>query len=126
MNNFAQELKNIKNNLSMRKKRLTIKELEMMTQTKYLVTSEVCGIVDEAFGDDKPHNLVFDIFDGFAYCHNYKGKEYTMSFPREILIKDAKGMQKNIREALNLSDEEAIVAQNILAVYFQLKANINS
>lgn len=107
----------------MSKQRLSIKELELMCQAKYLGTSEICGIEDELLGDKEKHNMVFDIFDGFAYCHNYKGKEYYMNYPKLVLIKDAEVMQKNIRESLGLSEDEEISVQHILSVYFQLKVN---
>lgn len=107
----------------MAKNRLTIKELELMTQTQYIGTSEVRGIIDDVLGDDKKHNIVFDIFDGFAYCPNYRGNELTMRFPKLALIKEAEGMQKNIRESLNLQETDEITVQHILAVYFQLDVN---
>ena len=107
----------------MTKKRLTINELELMTQTKYIGTSEVRGIIDDVLGDDKKHNIVFDIFDGFAYCPNYRGNELTMRFPKLSLIKEANGMQKNIRESLNLQEDTEITVLHILAVYFQLEKN---
>ena len=106
----------------MNKQRLSIEELEFMCQSKHLDTSEICGIEDELLGEGK-HNMIFDIFDGFAYCPEYNGKEYYMEYPKLELIKDADVMQRSIRDSIGLSEDEEITIQHILSVYYQLKVN---
>lgn len=102
--------------------RLSIQELEKMTHSKY-VSSQKIKLIDEIFGDNESHILDFDIFDGFAYCANYKGKEYYMIFPKKEFIRASEEMKKNIRDFLEIDTYQVITEKEILASYNTLFIN---
>ena len=64
--------------------------------------------------------MKFTIFDGFAYCPDFNGKEYTLTFPKLEFIEDSIDMQKQIREKLNLDDSDKISALSILQVFNEM------
>lgn len=102
--------------------RISIKDLEKMMQTKYVCTQKI-KLADKVLGDSKKHILEFDIFDGFAYCPNYDGKEYYMLFPKKEFINLSKDMQKTAREFLNLDEHEPLQEEHLLASYNTLYVN---
>ncbi len=71
----------------------------------------------------KKHILEFDIFDGFAYCADYNGKEYYMLFPKKEFINLSKEMQKTAREFLNLDEHAPLQEEHLLASYNTLYVN---
>jgi len=102
--------------------RLSIQEIEKMTNSEYVCTQKI-GISDPIFGDDKTHEMEFDVFDGFAYCANYKGKEYWMTFPKKEFIKIAKVMQEAIREYTKIGEDQEITEKEIMVSYNTLFVN---
>lgn len=104
------------------RERISIKDLEKMTQTKYVCTQQI-KLSDNVLGDSKKHVLEFDIFDGFAYCANYKGKEYYMNFPRKEFIALSKKMEKEARDYLSLDEHEPLKEEHLLASYNTLYVN---
>jgi hypothetical protein len=104
--------------------RISIADLENMTQTKYVCTQKI-KLADEVLGDNKKHILEFDIFDGFAYCANYQGKEYFMTFPKKEFIALSADMTKTAREYLNLDEHEPLREEHLLASYNTLHVNVN-
>ncbi len=83
---------------------------------KYIATESI-SIQDEVFGDDKKHTLKFDIYDGFAYCENYKGDEYCMTYPKKEFINLTKEMAQAVREYVGLKDEDPVQVIDILLAY---------
>ena len=102
--------------------RISIQDLEKMTQTKYVCTQRI-KLSDKIFGDNIKHILDFDIFDGFAYCPNYKGKEYFMIYPKVNFIKLSKNMSKSVRDFMELEDTDEISITDSLISYNVLKCN---
>lgn len=102
--------------------RISITDLEKMNQTKYACTQKL-KLSDNLFGDNKKRIMEFDIFDGFAYCANFEGKEYYMKYPKKEFIKLSKDMEKGIRDYLNLSEQEEITETHILQTYNTLYVN---
>ena len=102
--------------------RISIKDLEKMTQTKYVCTQKI-KLADNVLGDSKKHILEFDIFDGFAYCADYNGKEYYMNFPRKEFVKLSKEMEEKAREYLSLDEHEPLKEEHLLASYNTLYVN---
>ena len=102
-------------------KRISITDLEKMNQTKYVCTQKL-KLTDNIFGDKKQRIMEFDIFDGFAYCANFEGKEYIMTYPRKEFIKLSKDMEQGIRDFLYLQDKETITETHILQTYNTLHA----
>lgn len=101
---------------------LSVSDLENMTHST-LVCSMTISLTDEIFGDDKHHEMCFDVFDGFAHCNNCEGKEYYMDYPKLELVKKSKRMQDSIREFMGLGDNDEIKITDIMCAYYDLKCN---
>lgn len=104
------------------KKRISIEDLEKMMQTKYVGTHKI-KLADDVLGDDQKHILEFDIFDGFAYCADYKGKEYYMIFPKKEFVALSKDMTNTAREFLQLDEHAPLKEEDLLACYNTLYIN---
>ena len=102
--------------------RLSIEEIEKMTDSKFVCT-EVIDICDPIFGDKETHPMQFDIFDGFAYCADYEGEEYWMTFPKKEFIKVSKTMEQAIREYTKIGDDATITEKEIMVSYNTLFKN---
>lgn len=85
-----------------------------------ICTTEVVLADAKVFGDNTARKLEFDVWDGFAYCYDYLGKEYKMEYPKKSLINMATEMAKTIREHLSLDEKERIEPVHILMTYNQL------
>lgn len=104
------------------KKRITIEELEKMTQAKYVCTQKI-KLSDDIFGDNKKRIMEFDISDGFGYCPNFEGKEYYMNYPKKKFVEDSKTLHKEVCEFLELDEHEPITESHSLSSYHILKVN---
>lgn len=102
--------------------RISIEDLESMTQTKFVCTQKI-KLADPIFGDDTPHVLEFDVFDGFAYCADFNGKEYFMTFPKLGFMTLAKEMKDEIINHLSLAPSSNVGVKEILATYNSLLTN---
>lgn len=104
------------------KERISILDLEKMTQTKYVCTQKL-KLSDNLFGDNKKRVMEFDIFDGFAYCGDFEGKEYFMKFPKKEFVKLSKDMDKGVRDFLDIDEHQPLTETNILVAYNTLFVN---
>ena len=102
--------------------RISIPDLEKMMQTKYIGTHRI-KLCDGILGDTKNHVMEFDIFDGFAYCANYKGQEYYMEFPQKSFIKLMKEMEDEVRDYLDLTSDTEVNEIHLLSAYNTLFVN---
>lgn len=103
--------------------RISIKDLETMSKSSYVCTSEI-GLVDEkVFGDSEEHVLTVDVFDGLAYCPDHNGKEYWLSFPKKKFVTSFDEMEKTVRSFHNLEEGEEITEVHIMAAYSSLFEN---
>lgn len=50
--------------------------------------------------------LKFDLYDGFAYCENYNGHEYTLDYPKLELVKQAKELSDDVIRVINTMSKE--------------------
>jgi hypothetical protein len=94
-----------------------VSDFEKATHSKIVAENVEIKIVDEILGDKKPHILKFDIYDGFAICPNYKGKTYTMKFPKVEFMKIATNIADNAREILKLDAHAPLQVEHVLAAY---------
>lgn len=101
---------------------ISILDLEKMTQTKYVCTQRM-KLSDNIFGDNKKRIMEFHIFDGFAYCPNFEGKEYFMKYPKKDFVKISKDMEKGVREFLELNEHQPLTETDILVTYNTLFTN---
>lgn len=76
---------------------------------------------EKVFGTKKPQILVFDIFDGFAYCYEYNGKEYAMKYPTIDFIKKSKEFTDNILNGKENAKIEYITVQDVIRTYGALQ-----
>lgn len=84
------------------------------------------GEFTDALDDNNTHVLPFVIYDGFAYCEDYNGKEYGMSFPTLAFINSSKTMSNSVRQFVDLKEEEEITVKDILVSYgslFKIETN---
>lgn len=106
----------------MKKPKLTIEDLENMTHCT-LVCSMTISLEDKLFGDNKKHEMTFDVFDGYAHCNDCEGKEYYMLFPKLELVKKSKHMQDSIREFMELGVNDDISVTDVMCSYYELYCN---
>lgn len=86
-----------------------------------LMNIDVEFIDQEVFGDKQTHTLNFDVWDGYAYCYDYEGKEYEMTYPKKSLINLSPEMTKTIKTNCELGDDDKIEIIHILTTYNVLK-----
>lgn len=99
-------------------RKLTENDLENMSQSKHLCTLEADIIDKGTFGDKKKHRMHFEVYDGLAYCENYKGKEYISEFPKQSFVKtDCKEMADSVVEFNGLQNSSEITAVHIMKTY---------
>jgi hypothetical protein len=103
--------------------KMTIHELEKMTQSNYVGTRQIKLADELIFGDSDYHILEFDIFDGFAYCGDYNGLEIYMRFPKKELVKTDNVISENAREFLKLNKNVPLTEEHLLACYNSLYVN---
>lgn len=72
----------------------------------------------EIMGFKKP--LRFEIYDGYAYCPNYKGGEYEIDFPRMKLVEESKEFQEDIRKWMKLDENDTITYFHIVQTFNEL------
>lgn len=101
--------------------KLTIEELEKMTQSKF-VCKEKIKLADAEFGDDKPHIIDILVFDGFAWCEDYKGHSYKMDYPKKSFVNLSKELSDNLRNFLEMEKNATITEEEILIGYYVFKA----
>lgn len=83
-----------------------------------ICTQEISIIDEEKFNDKKTHNLIFDVYDGIAYCENYKGKEYILEYPKKSFVKDMnKTLLQEVKKYNNLNEEDDITVSDIMAAF---------
>lgn len=102
----------------MEKQKIKKEELEKMYGK--CVATMAFSVNDEIFTDDKYHTLVFDVYDGFAYCENYRGNEYIMQYPQLAFIKVSTKMSDMIREFNEMDEKQEITPIEVINTYGKL------
>ena len=64
--------------------------------------------------------LKFEVYDGFAYCPDYAGHEYSLIYPKVEFINKSDEMQAEIRRYMNLTDEQDITIYEILQTFNEM------
>lgn len=59
----------------------------------------------------------FEIYDGYAYCPDYKGHEYGIEYPRISLIEKSKELQSEIRTWVGLDENAEITIYDIIQTF---------
>jgi hypothetical protein len=66
------------------------------------------------------NKLNFEVYDGFAYCPNYRGSEYCMEFPKIEFVNKSSEIQSKIREYMNLDEKDNITVYEILQSFNEM------
>ena len=66
------------------------------------------------------NKLNFEIYDGFAYCPNYRGSEYCMKFPKVEFVNKSSEMQDEIKKYMNLKDDDDITIYEIMQTFNEM------
>lgn len=66
------------------------------------------------------NKLSFEIYDGCAYCPNYRGSDYLMSFPKIEFINKSNESQDEIRRYMKLEDKDNITIYEILQTFNEM------
>ena len=69
------------------------------------------------------NKLKFEIYDGFAYCPNYRGGEYCMQFPKIEFANKSTELQDEIRKYMKLEEKADITIFEILQSFNELYKN---
>ena len=64
--------------------------------------------------------LKFEIYDGFAYCPNYRGSEYCMQYPKCEFVEKSTEMQEDIRRNSGIAEGVEITVCDILSNYNEM------
>ena len=73
------------------------------------------------FDDDNSHVCRFDVWDGFAYCYDHNGHEYSAIFPKRSFGTLCQDFSNKIREYLSLDEKTPIDPVHIFEVYGKFK-----
>ena len=74
----------------------------------------------KVFGDNKKYVINFKIFDGFAYCEDFNGDEYYLTYPKIDFLNSCNEMQQAIRTYMGLNESDKIGVVDILQSYCSL------
>ena len=85
-----------------------------------LVSTENIEFDKDMLGTDENIIMRFDIYDGFAYCADFNGKEYGLSYPTLNFIKSCKIMLNSAKDFMGLHEEDDISVTDILQSYGSL------
>lgn len=85
-----------------------------------MICAQPINFNKKLFDDNKSKTIDFEIYDGFAYCPDFKGSEYCMTYPKVEFINSCKEMQTAVRDFMGLHDDEKVTATDILQSYCDL------
>ena len=81
-----------------------------MVENESKVWEKLCG---KKIGTEKlsiegfKNQIPFEIYDGYAYCENYKGHRYDMSYPQLKAVKESEEMATAVMDYINkISDKK--------------------
>lgn len=58
--------------------------------------------------------LNFEIYDGYAYCPDYKGSEYVLIYPKMQFVRNSAEAQDAIREYLGLDKDKELTVLDVI------------
>jgi hypothetical protein len=81
-----------------------------MVENESKVWEKLCG---KKIGTEKlsiegfKNQIPFEIYDGYAYCENYKGHRYDMSYPQLKAVRESEEMATAVLNYINqISDKK--------------------
>lgn len=98
-----------------------------MVKDEKKVWEKLCG---KYIGKDKlsiegfKNQIPFEIYDGYAYCENYKGHRYDMTYPQLKAIKDSEEMATAVMNYINeISDKKLESVDEISVIHVLIAFN---
>jgi hypothetical protein len=98
-----------------------------MVKDERKVWEKLCG---KHIGTEKlsiegfKNQIPFEIFDGYAYCENYKGHRYDMTYPQLKAVKDSEEMATAVINYINeISDKKLETADDISVIHCLIAFN---
>lgn len=81
---------------------------------------EKIGFSKSMMGTDEDIAMTFNVFDGLAYCEDFEGNEYVLSYPKLEFVKNCKIMHNAVKEFVGKPEEEDITITDVLRSYGSL------
>lgn len=88
----------------------TNKLIVKMVENESKIWEKLCG---KKIGTEKlsiegfKNQIPFEIYDGYAYCENYKGHRYDMSYPQLKAVRESEEMATAVMDYINkISDKK--------------------
>lgn len=70
------------------------------------------------------NQIPFEIYDGYAYCENYKGHRYEMTYPQLKAIRESEEMATAVINYINeISDKKLESADEISVIHVLIAFN---
>lgn len=90
-----------------------------MVENESKIWEKLCG---KKIGTEKlsiegfKNQIPFEIYDGYAYCEDYKGHRYDMTYPQLKAVRDSKEMADAVIEYINSISEKQIESVEEISV----------
>lgn len=95
--------------------------IEKALKGKKMVCKQTVRFQDkDFFGNNHRHTIEFEIYDGFAYCANFRGQELFLTYPMEEFVHLCTDMEESIRNFMGLDSTEKVLTTDILQSYCEL------
>ena len=94
-----------------------------MVKDESKIWEKLCG---KFIGEEKltiegfKSQIPFKIYDGFAYCPNYRGNEYCMKFPKIEFVNKSSEMQDEIRRYMKMGENDDITIYEIMQTFNEM------
>jgi hypothetical protein len=90
-----------------------------MVENESKVWEKLCG---KKMGSEKlsiegfKSKIPFEIYDGYAYCEDYRGHRYDMTYPQLKAVRDSKEMADAVIDYINSISEKKIETPEEISV----------
>ena len=98
-----------------------------MVENESKVWEKLCG---KKIGTEKlsiegfKKQIPFEIYDGYAYCEDYKGHRYDMTYPQLKAVKDSEEMATAVINYINeISDKKLESVDEISVIHVLIAFN---
>ena len=98
-----------------------------MVKNEKEIWEKLCG---KYIGSEKlsiegfKNKIPFEIYDGYAYCEDYKGHRYDMEYPQLKAVKDCEEMATAVIDYINeISEKKLETADDISVIHCLIAFN---
>lgn len=102
-----------------------LNDLYKMVENESKIWEKLCG---KKVGTEKlsiegfKNQIPFEIYDGYAYCENYKGHKYEMTYPQLKAIRESEEMATAVINYINQISDKKIESVDEISVIHVLIA----